>query len=56
MALSILAAYLIFCILVGSGSQRRMGFLGAFFMSIFFTPVLTLNPTHLTGPAHCFAL
>ena len=52
MALSIFAAYLIFCILVGiCGSQRRLGFLGAFFLSIFFTPVLTLIGLMLTGPA-----
>ena len=43
--------YLIFCLLVGlCGSQRRVGFLGTFIISIFITPVVMLVVLLLTGP------
>ncbi len=43
--------YLVFCVLVGlCGSQRRLGFLGTFIMSIFITPVVVLIVLLLTGP------
>jgi hypothetical protein len=49
---SILATYFVFCILVAiCGSQRRMGFLGSFFLSMFFTPVLALIVLLITGPS-----
>jgi hypothetical protein len=48
--LALFITYLVFCILVGiCGSQRRMGFIGTFFLSIFFTPVLGLILLLLTG-------
>jgi hypothetical protein len=44
--------YVIFSLLVGlCGSQRRMGFIGTFVVSLFFTPVLVLIVLLLTGPA-----
>jgi hypothetical protein len=44
--------YVIFCILVGlCGSQRRMGFIGTFIISLFLTPLLVLIVLLLTGPA-----
>jgi hypothetical protein len=50
--LAFLAAYLVFCILVGlCGSQRRMGFTGTFLLSIFITPVLALIVLLITGPS-----
>jgi hypothetical protein len=43
--------YLVFCFLVGlCGSQRRVGFLGTFIMSILITPVVMLIVLLLTGP------
>ena len=43
--------YLIFCLLVGlCGSQRRVGFLGTFIISIFITPLVMLIILLLTGP------
>jgi hypothetical protein len=43
--------YLVFCVLVGlCGSQRRLGFLGTFIMSVFITPVVALIVLLLTGP------
>jgi hypothetical protein len=43
--------YLIFCLLTGlCGSQRRLGFLGTFVISIFITPVVMLIILLLTGP------
>ena len=48
----IILMYVVFCILVGlCGSQRRMGFIGTFIVSLFFTPVLVLIVLLLTGPA-----
>ena len=48
----IILLYVVFCILVGlCGSQRRMGFIGTFIVSLFFTPVLVLIVLLLTGPA-----
>jgi hypothetical protein len=50
--LAILAAYLVFCILVGfCGSQRRMGFTGTFLLSLVITPVLGLLVLLITGPS-----
>lgn len=35
--------YLIFCLLAGlAGSQRRMGFIGTFLLSLVITPLLVL--------------
>jgi hypothetical protein len=49
---AIVAAYLVFCILVGlCGSQRRMGFTGTFLLSLFLTPVVALIVLLLTGPS-----
>jgi hypothetical protein len=43
--------YLVFCLLTGlCGSQRRIGFLGTFIISIFITPVVMLVVLLLTGP------
>jgi FtsH-binding integral membrane protein len=43
--------YLVFCLLTGlCGSQRRLGFLGTFLLSIFITPVVMLIVLQLTGP------
>lgn len=44
--------YLLFCLLTAlCGSQRRIGFLGTFIISIFITPVLMLILLLLTGPS-----
>jgi FtsH-binding integral membrane protein len=44
--------YVVFSILVGiCGSQRRMGFIGTFIVSLLFTPVIVLIVLLLTGPA-----
>jgi hypothetical protein len=44
--------YLVFCLLVGlCGSQRRIGFLGTFIISVFITPVVMLIVLLLTGPS-----
>ena len=44
--------YVVFCVLVGiCGSQRRMGFIGTFLVSLFFTPVIVLIVLLLTGPS-----
>jgi hypothetical protein len=43
--------YLVFCLLTAlCGSQRRIGFLGTFILSFFFTPVVMLIVLLLTGP------
>jgi hypothetical protein len=45
-------AYVLFCVLVGlCGSQRRMGFIGTFLISLVVTPVLVLVVLLLTGPS-----
>lgn len=50
--LTVLAAYLVFCILVGlCGSQRRMGFTGTFFLSLIVTPLVALIVLVITGPS-----
>ena len=50
--LALLAAYLIFSILVGlCGSQRRMGFTGTFILSLLVTPVVALIVLLITGPS-----
>ena len=50
--LAILAAYIVFCILVGlCGSQRRMGFTGTFLLSLAITPVIGLLLLLITGPS-----
>jgi hypothetical protein len=50
--LAVLAAYLVFCILVGlCGSQRRMGFTGTFLISLLITPLLALLILLITGPS-----
>ena len=47
-----LIMYVVFCVLVGlCGSQRRMGFIGTFIVSLFFTPVIVLIVLLLTGPS-----
>jgi hypothetical protein len=44
--------YLVFCLLTAlCGSQRRLGFLGTFIISILITPVLMLIVLLLTGPS-----
>jgi len=44
--------YIVFCVLVGlCGSQRRMGFIGTFVISLFLTPVVVLIVLLLTGPS-----
>jgi hypothetical protein len=44
--------YLVFCLLTAlCGSQRRLGFLGTFIISILVTPVLMLIILLLTGPS-----
>lgn len=44
--------YLVFCFLTAlCGSQRRLGFLGTFIISILITPVLMLIILLLTGPS-----
>jgi hypothetical protein len=50
--LAVLAAYLVFSILVGlCGSQRRMGFTGTFLLSLVITPVIGLLVLLMTGPS-----
>jgi hypothetical protein len=50
--LAVLAAYLVFCILVGlCGSQRRMGFTGTFLISLLITPLIALLLLLITGPS-----
>jgi ABC-type multidrug transport system permease subunit len=50
--LALLAAYLLFSILVGlCGSQRRMGFTGTFLLSLVVTPVIALVVLLITGPS-----
>jgi hypothetical protein len=53
MALTIgVLVYLVFCLLTGlCGSQRRIGFLGTFVISLFITPVVMLIVLLLTGPS-----
>ena len=53
MALTIgVLVYLVFCLLTGlCGSQRRVGFLGTFVISLFITPVVMLIVLLLTGPS-----
>ena len=47
-----LTLYILFCILVGlCGSQRRMGFIGTFIISLLLTPVVVLIVLLLTGPS-----
>lgn len=47
-----LTLYILFCILVGlCGSQRRMGFMGTFIISLILTPVVVLIVLLLTGPS-----
>jgi hypothetical protein len=47
-----LVLYIVFCLLVGlCGSQRRMGFIGTFIASLFFTPIVVLIVLLLTGPS-----
>jgi hypothetical protein len=44
--------YVVFALLVGlCGTQRRMGFLGAFLLSLLITPVLVLLLLILTAPS-----
>ena len=50
--LAILAAYIVFCILVGlCGSQRRMGFTGTCLLSHAITPVIGLLVLLFPGPS-----
>jgi hypothetical protein len=47
-----LILYIVFCVLVGlCGSQRRMGFIGTFVVSLVLTPVVVLIVLLLTGPS-----
>jgi hypothetical protein len=44
--------YLAFCLLTGlCGSQRRIGFLGTFIISLLVTPVVVLIVLLMTGPS-----
>jgi peptidoglycan/LPS O-acetylase OafA/YrhL len=44
--------YIVFCLLVAlCGSQRRMGFIGTFIVSLLITPVVALIVLLLTGPS-----
>ncbi|HEY1363926.1 MAG TPA: hypothetical protein VGF60_16930 [Xanthobacteraceae bacterium] len=44
--------YILFCVLTGlCGSQRRLGFLGTFLLSLVVTPVVVLLFLLLTGPS-----
>jgi hypothetical protein len=44
--------YILFALLVGlCGSQRRMGFMGTFIVSLLVTPVIVLIVLLLTGPS-----
>lgn len=50
--LAVLAAYLVFCLLVGlCGSQRRMGFTGTFLLSLVITPLIALLVLLMTAPS-----
>jgi hypothetical protein len=50
--LAVLAAYLLFAVLVGlCGSRRRMGFTGTFLLSLVITPILALVLLLITGPS-----
>jgi hypothetical protein len=50
--LAVLAAYLLFSVLVGlCGSRRRMGFTGTFLLSLVITPILALVLLLITGPS-----
>jgi hypothetical protein len=50
--LTLLAAYLVFAVLVGiCGSQRRMGFTGTFLLSLIVTPLVALIILLVTGPS-----
>jgi hypothetical protein len=45
-------AFIAFCALVGlCGSQRRMGFIGTFLLSLVVTPVVVLAVLLFTGPS-----
>jgi hypothetical protein len=47
-----LILYIVFSALVGlCGSQRRMGFIGTFVVSLLFTPLVVLIVLLLTGPS-----
>jgi hypothetical protein len=44
--------YIVFCLLAGlCGTNRRMGFLGTFLMSLIVAPVIALLVLMLTAPA-----
>jgi hypothetical protein len=44
--------YVVFCVLTGlCGSQRRLGFIGTFILSLLLTPVIVLPILMLTGPS-----
>lgn len=50
--LALLAAYIVFALLVGlCGSQRRMGFTGTFLLSLVVTPAIALVVLLITGPS-----
>ena len=45
-------AYVIVCLLAGfTGTHRRMGFWGTFFLSLIVTPLLVLVVLFITGPS-----
>jgi len=45
-------AYVIVCLLTGfTGTHRRMGFWGTFFLSLIVTPLLVLVVLFITGPS-----
>lgn len=51
----VIIVYVIFCFLVGlCGTQRRIGFFGAFLASFIFTPVLVLIVLMVTAPTRAF--
>ncbi len=50
--IAVLAAYIVFAVLVGlCGTQRRMGFTGTFLISLVITPVIMLLLLLITGPS-----
>jgi hypothetical protein len=45
-------AYILVCLLTGfTGTHRRMGFWGTFFLTIFITPLVMLPVLFITGPS-----
>ena len=48
----VILAYILVCLLTGfTGSHRRMGFWGTFFLALFITPLVMLPLLFITGPS-----